>query len=94
MSWLDRLLRRRPGPAWPACRELMERLTEFLDGAMTPDQEEHVRAHLAQCDGCTEAVAQFRTTISVVGSLAEADVEALEPALREDLLAAFRQSTG
>jgi anti-sigma factor RsiW len=90
MRWLDRLLRRRPGPGWPVCRELMERLTEYLDGAMTPDQEDHVRAHLAACDGCTAAVEQFRMTIVVVGSIAETDVAALDPGLRADLLAAFR----
>ena len=94
MCWFDRLLRRRPGPGWPACRDLMEHLTEFLEGAMTPSQAKHVRAHLAKCDGCTEAVEQFRMTIAMAGSLAESDVEALDPALRDDLMAAFRQSTG
>ena len=39
MSWLDRFRRRRGAAVpWPACRELMARLSDYLDGAMTADE--------------------------------------------------------
>jgi len=30
----------------------MEKLYEFLDGELTPDVNEQIRAHLAECRGC------------------------------------------
>jgi anti-sigma factor RsiW len=35
------------------CAELVERITDYLEGAMTPDEVSRVRAHLSMCDGCT-----------------------------------------
>ena len=84
--------RRNPARAipWPACRELMERLTDYLDGAVDASERAAIDAHLASCDGCAQAVAQFRRTIEVVGSLRDDDVVALDPELRDRLLDAFR----
>ena len=95
MRWLDRWRARRASSATGlACRELMARLTEYLEGAMSPADVARVDAHLRGCDGCVEAVDQFRRTIAVAGSLQEADLEVLDPALRDELLAAFRAEHG
>jgi anti-sigma factor RsiW len=76
------------------CRDLMERLTDYLDGAVSDAERAAIDAHLAACDGCTEAVEQFRMTIRSVGSLRLDDVAALEPGLRDRLLDAFRAGSG
>ena len=34
------------------CQRTMEKLYEFLDGELTPDVDEQIRAHLAECRGC------------------------------------------
>jgi len=34
------------------CHEVVEIVTDYLEGALTPDVEERVEAHLALCDGC------------------------------------------
>jgi anti-sigma factor RsiW len=82
--------RRRPLP-WPMCRDLMARVTDYLEGAMTPEEMAQVDEHLAGCDGCTAAVEQFRLTIMVEGRLHEADVDAVDPAVVDELLEAFRR---
>jgi anti-sigma factor RsiW len=82
--------RRRELP-WPMCRDLMERVTDYLEGAMTPDEVAKVEAHLADCDGCDAAVEQFRLTIIVEGALSEDDVDAVDPAVVDELLIAFRR---
>ncbi|MET0801282.1 MAG: zf-HC2 domain-containing protein [Actinomycetota bacterium] len=53
------------------CREVVERFTEYLDGASTAGGRERIERHLAECLGCTRVLAQFRTTIEITGKLPE-----------------------
>ena len=48
------------------CREVVERFTEYLDGASTAGGRERIERHLAECLGCTRVLAQFRTTIEII----------------------------
>jgi anti-sigma factor (TIGR02949 family) len=48
------------------CAELVERVTDFLEGAMSPEEVSRVRAHLTACDGCTAHLAQMRTAVSLL----------------------------
>ncbi len=73
------------------CDELVELVTAYLDGALSPEDERRVTEHLADCDGCTTYVAQFRTTVDALGHLPEEQVAALPDGARESLLAAFRR---
>jgi anti-sigma factor RsiW len=51
------------------CRELVERVTDYLEGKLpAPDVEELTR-HLQQCDGCAEYVHQIRSTVHVAGAI-------------------------
>jgi anti-sigma factor RsiW len=77
------LFRRRP----LTCQQVVELVTEYLDGVMEPRRRARFEAHLAGCDGCTNYLDQFRTTVSVVGRLDVGDVP--EPVM-SDLLSAFR----
>jgi len=70
-----------------ACQQVVELVTEYLDGAMAPARRARFERHLAACDGCTAYLQQFRTTLAVVGRLDVGDVPA--PVMAE-LLAAFR----
>jgi anti-sigma factor RsiW len=69
------------------CREIVELVTEYLDGAMEAGRRARFEAHLAGCRGCTAYLEQFRTTITVAGRLDVDDVP--EPAMA-GLLSAFR----
>ena len=69
------------------CRELVELVTDYLDGALTPDLAERFEEHLVICDGCSVHVAQMRQTIRLTGKLDEGD---LDDAVAEELLEAFR----
>jgi anti-sigma factor RsiW len=48
------------------CAELVERITDYLEGAMTPDEVSRVRAHLSMCDGCTAHLEQMRTALRLL----------------------------
>ncbi|HEU5450196.1 MAG TPA: zf-HC2 domain-containing protein [Acidimicrobiia bacterium] len=70
-----------------SCQQMVELVTEYLDGVMEPRRRARFEAHLAGCDGCTNYVEQFRTTVAVVGRLEVDDVP--EPVMAE-LVSAFR----
>jgi anti-sigma factor RsiW len=78
-----------PGGGLPEmpCRELVEVITDYLDGALPPEDRLRFDAHLAECPACTEYVEQFRHTIATAGRL---EADQLSPATRDALLHAFR----
>jgi anti-sigma factor RsiW len=70
-----------------ACAELVEVITDYLEGKLPARDRRRLEAHLGACDGCDAYLEQMRTTISLTGRLREEDVP---PELEERLLAAFR----
>ena len=48
------------------CRELVELVTEYLDGALSASERERFEAHMALCEGCELYVDQIRTTVDLV----------------------------
>jgi anti-sigma factor RsiW len=70
------------------CRELVELVTDYLEGVMSPTERERVDRHLADCDGCTAYVEQMRLTLRALGSIPE---ETISEQAREKLVAAFRE---
>jgi len=69
------------------CIDLVERITEYLEGALAPQARDRVEEHLAACDGCTAYIEQMRTTIRITGTLTEENVPA---EARVALLEVFR----
>jgi anti-sigma factor RsiW len=69
------------------CNEVVELVTEFLDGTLDPPAERRVVDHLALCDGCGRYLDQFRQTIRTLGELPP---DHLPTDARAALLAAFR----
>jgi anti-sigma factor RsiW len=69
------------------CRELVELVTDYLDGALPPRERARFDAHISGCDGCTAYLEQFRETIRLTGTLRVEDVDA---AARDELLDTFR----
>jgi anti-sigma factor RsiW len=69
-----------------SCRELVELVTDYLEGALDASERARFEEHLAICEGCRSYLEQMRTTIAVTGSV---DDNALEPGALDRLLAAF-----
>jgi len=69
------------------CQELVELVTDYFDGAMSPPEAALFEQHLNFCDGCDWYVDQMRATIATVGRIEEEDVPT---DVRDKLLAAFR----
>jgi anti-sigma factor RsiW len=69
------------------CRELVELVTEYLEGTLSLGERRRFEHHLGTCLVCPRYVEQLRATVRVLGRLGEDDVP--EPA-RSALLDAFR----
>ena len=70
-----------------ACQELVELVSDYLEGALSDADRARFEAHIAGCDGCTTYVRQMRDTLALMGELT---TESISPEAQADLLAAFR----
>jgi hypothetical protein len=69
------------------CIELVELVTEYLEGGLSTAERDRFEEHIGSCEGCAIYLGQMRQTLTAVGRLREDD---LSPAMQETLLAAFR----
>jgi hypothetical protein len=70
-----------------SCRELVELVTDYLEGALPEEAGVRFEEHIGICDGCKVYLEQMRQTITLLGRLPE---DALSPDAERDLLEAFR----
>jgi anti-sigma factor (TIGR02949 family) len=71
-----------------SCQEMIEVVTNYLDDALPPDEQQRFERHLSYCAGCNTYVDQIRETIRQTGMVPRE--ESLPPALREEIVAQFR----
>jgi hypothetical protein len=71
-----------------SCQEVVELVTDYLEGALDYELLARFEHHLTLCDGCVRYVEQIRTVADALGRVGEQDVP---PAVRDGLLAAFRE---
>jgi anti-sigma factor RsiW len=69
------------------CIELVELVTDYLEGSMPVGERALFDEHIAGCEGCTTYLEQFRITIRLTGMLTEEQIGA---DTRAALLDAFR----
>jgi anti-sigma factor RsiW len=69
-----------------ACREEVEIMTDYLEGALPAAKAIRLERHLATCPGCTEYLRQMRTIAGSLGGLSE---DSIPGEMRDALIAAF-----
>ena len=69
------------------CHQLVELVTEYLEGALESSERARLEQHLARCRPCRRYLDQMRLTIQTVGQLRE---ESVTPAAQAELLKVFR----
>jgi anti-sigma factor RsiW len=69
------------------CQELVELVTEYLEGALSEADRRRFEDHLEECPWCVAYLEQMRHVIQTLGRLSE---ESLSPRARKELLHAFR----
>jgi len=70
-----------------SCNELVELVTEYLEGTLSATDRERFEEHLQKCEPCMIYLDQMRQTIRALGSLPE---ESIPEHAKQALLEAFR----
>ncbi len=70
------------------CRQAVELMSDYVDGGLTRRDRRRLERHLANCDACTEYLAQLRTTIAASGRV---ELEDLSPEVLDGLVDLYRQ---
>jgi anti-sigma factor RsiW len=84
---LSRFRRRTRFPGDLPCRDLVELVTDYLEGALEPSESARFEAHIAACEACTMYLRQMRETLELLGEITP---DSLSPAAEAELRAAFR----
>jgi len=79
------------GTAHMSCRELVELVTSYLEGALTQEDRLRFEHHLSGCEHCTTYLEQMRRTIALTGTLR---VEDVSPQAEATLLQVFWDWSG
>ena len=70
-----------------ACQELVELVTDYLEGCLAPAERARFEEHLATCSGCQTYLEQMRVTLRALGQVPAPTVSA---EAREYLLRVYR----
>ena len=52
-----------------SCREVVELVTDLLEGVLPPAERDAVLAHLTECDDCTTYLRQMEQTVALAADL-------------------------
>jgi anti-sigma factor RsiW len=69
------------------CRQVVELMTDYLEGALSSADRAKFEEHIAGCDGCRAYLAQLSTTRRVLSKLAD---EPMPPDLQAELMKTFQ----
>ncbi|MFL5264469.1 MAG: anti-sigma factor family protein [Anaeromyxobacteraceae bacterium] len=75
-----------------SCSEVLERLSDYLDGDLPAAERGKVEEHLRGCEGCTRFGGEFRATVTALR--ARLVGVAAPPQVRERLREALRREPG
>lgn len=70
-----------------SCQEMVELVTDYLEGTLSLRDRRRIAKHLSECDGCVRYVEQIRETMALLGTV---PVDTLSPEAQSTLLEAFR----
>ncbi len=75
----------------PACLEVFERLSEYLDGELSPADCAEIQAHIQDCEPCVAFVESLKTSIRAARELRpNQPVQELPEEVRDRLKAAWQ----
>ena len=69
------------------CREMVELVTDYLEGALPDRQARTFEGHIEECPWCGRYLEQMKVTLHAVGRI---DGESISPDARDTLMHAFR----
>ena len=75
-------------PAEIPCQEVVELISDYLEGALPARDRRRLEAHLAGCPHCSAFLAQMRETLRLTGRLVPED---LSPQMQSEFADVYRR---
>lgn len=69
------------------CMELVELITEYLEGSLSPADQTRFETHLHECSGCHNYLEQMIQTVRLTGKLTE---DRIAPVALDEMLRTFQ----
>lgn len=76
------------------CKEVFEKLSEYLDAELPPDLCEKMRGHIEDCPPCVEFVNSLRKTMDLCRQLTPPDGAPLPEDAKARIRAVWRGDSG
>jgi anti-sigma factor RsiW len=76
------------------CQQMVELITDYLEGTLPRAQHRRFEAHLAGCEHCSEYLEQMRRTIALTGRLRSEDLTEQMSAELAAIYRAWQADTG
>lgn len=73
------------------CQQVVELVTDYLDGALSRRDRRRFEAHLRSCPNCSAYLAQIRSVIDTAGHVEPDD---LDPGTLDELTELYRRFRG
>lgn len=81
----------RHNPVDPSCLEVFERLSEYLDGELSPQDCAEIQEHIKECEPCVAFVESLKKSIEASHGLRrDQPVRKLDAATQQKLKAAWQ----
>ncbi len=81
----------RHNPVDPSCLEVFEKLSEYLDGDLSPQDCSHIQEHIKDCEPCVAFVESLKKSIQASHDLcSDRPVRKLDAAAQQKLKAAWQ----
>jgi anti-sigma factor RsiW len=72
------------------CTQILESITDYLEGALPADEVQRIDEHLSACDGCRVVLEQWHEVVDLAGAVTTDELGTLDRSTRQRLLSAFR----
>ncbi len=81
-------------PSPLVCREAVELVADYVEGALSPRATRRLEKHLAKCPHCSAYLSQISSTIAASGTVGPEDLEPEVLSGLVDLFRSYQADTG
>lgn len=76
------------------CKEVFEKLSEYLDRELPPDLCEKMRGHIEDCPPCVEFVNSLRKTVDLCRQVHPVEAAAIPEEIKARIRASWKRDSG
>lgn len=76
------------------CKEIFEKLSEYLDGELPPELCEQMRGHIEDCPPCVEFISSLQKTVDLCRQLPSTGSSPAPEEVKQKIRALWKRDSG